>query len=202
MNPTATIQDTWPRRVHSKIVGTTFDGRQEILAECRRLGVQRLELVREPDNRYDNHAVAVEAQVGRNRLRLGYLSNSDRLCHDCGNLVGGSLFDRSRTLRCQECGHVFGYTDPVVGRRDNGETFVECPKCSESVDFWNAKVVACPDCGGIEYGRGGLATRFSRALAAGIHYDVRVMEYTGGDAGSDGKLKSMGCNIVIQRREE
>lgn len=201
MNAIATITDTWPRRVHSKIVGTTFEGRQEILARCKQLGIQRLELIREPENRYDTHAVAVEAQVGRHHLKLGYLTNSDRLCCDCGNLVGGSLFDRSRTLRCGECGHCFGYSDPVITRRGNGESMIECPSCGSSVDLWSAKVVPCPNCGGIEYGRGGLATRLSRAMAAGFNYEVRVMEYTGGDLGPDGKSKSLGCNIRIERHD-
>lgn len=194
--------DQYPRRVHTKIVGTTFEGRQDLLAECKLQGVTELRLVPDPHNRFDCNAIAIEANItDRNdstqTVRLGYLSNSDRVCSDCGQLVGAGLFDRSRTLRCGECDHVFGYSDPVVGRRNSGETFVSCPKCGDTVDMELAKLVICPGCGGSDFGRGGLATRFSRALAAGVQYRVRVMEYTGRENG-----KSLGCNIAIQRVED
>lgn len=198
---TATIQDAHPKKVHTKIVGVTFEGRQEVLRECQRLGVQRLELVLEPDNQYDENAVAVEARVGAKRLKLGYVTNSDRLCFDCGNLVGGSLFQRSRTFFCEACDSVFGFDDPAVSVGSDGESVIECPKCSAPVDFSNSRVVRCPSCGGTDFGRGGLATRLSRAIASGVVYDARVMEFTGGEAGPDGRTKSIGCNILIHRRD-
>jgi len=44
---------------HSKLVGVTFEGRQEIIA--RLIGDEPLRFRREPDNEYDNKAVAVDA---------------------------------------------------------------------------------------------------------------------------------------------
>lgn len=207
MNVVMTPRETWPGTVRTKIVGTTFEGRQDILAECRHQGIERLELIPEPRNRYDPCAIAVCARLrhgntGTRLVQLGYLSNSERVCSDCGNLVGGSLFERSRKLRCPECSAFFGYDDPVVVAGSDGASCMECPACGCSSDLSLAKVVICPRCGGIDFGRGGLATRMSRALAAGIVYTVRALDYTGGDSGPDGKQKSMGCNIVVEREDD
>lgn len=207
MNPTATMPDTFPKRFNTKVVGTTFEGRQQLLAECRRQDIRDLELVPDPTNRYDSHAVAVEARMvsdsGRAvTVRLGFLSNSDRVCSDCGKLVGAALFEKSRQLRCPECDFEFGYDDPVVTRGPSGISQMLCPRCGEDVELGLAKVVSCPGCGGTDFGRGGLATRLSRALAAGIHYRAWVEDYTGGDSTSDGRQRSLGCNIRIERIEK
>ena len=206
MEAQAVIEETWPKRCHTKIVGTTFEGRQELLARCRDQGVRDLELVPDPLNRYDPYAVAIEARINDEsgnptNIRLGFLSNSDRICSDCGTLVGGPMFERSRRLRCNDCGREFGYDDQVVTQDGNGVPIIECPGCHSSVDLGLSKVVVCPNCEGNDFGRGGLATRFSRALAAGVRYSVRVMEYTGGDIAPSGRQKSLGCNIRIQRSE-
>lgn len=145
--------DTWPKTIRTKIVGTTFEGRQDILAECRRQGVEALSLVPEPTSRYDPHAIAVEAQItsdsGRVKTaRLGFLSNSDRICSDCGMVVGGALFEKSRRLRCPECGQEFGYDSPVVTAGRDRVPVIECPGCGSSVELGLAKVVHCPSCGG------------------------------------------------------
>lgn len=206
MHAQAVLEETWPKKCHTKIVGCTFEGRQDILAACRDQGITELELVRDPLNRFDPHAVAIKASVrddqGRAKpVQLGFLSNSDRICCDCGAVVGASLFKQSRQLRCPECSEEFGYDDPVVSRGPGGTAVMLCPGCGEDVELDLAKVVVCPNCGGTDYGRGGLATRFSRALAAGIRYRVQVMEYTGGEVGRDGKARSMGCNIRIEKIE-
>lgn len=200
------LEEMWPRKCHTKIVGTTFEGRQEILATCRDQGVTELELVRDPLNRYDPHAVAIMANIrdvqGQAKsVQLGFLSNGDRICYDCGAVVGALLFKQSRRLRCPECSVEFGYDDPVVSRGPNGTAVMLCPGCGEDVELDLAKVVVCPSCSGTDYGRGGLATRFSRTLAAGIRYRVQVMEYTGGEIGRDGRARSMGCNIRIEKIE-
>lgn len=46
---------------HSKIVGVTFEGRQDIIARLG--GDEQLRFRREPDNQYDSNAVAVDALV-------------------------------------------------------------------------------------------------------------------------------------------
>jgi len=204
MNPTATATGMWPKRVNTKIVGTTFEGRQELLAECRKQDIRELELVRDPMNRYDPNAIGVEARITDESgnpmtIRLGFLSNSDRVCSDCGRLVGGALFEKSRRLRCPDCDFEFGYDDPVVSRGPDGVAMMLCPQCGEDVELGLAKIVSCPGCSGTDFGRGGLATRLSRALAAGVRYRARVEDFTGGEIGSDGKVKSLGCNIRIDR---
>lgn len=206
MQAQAVLEDTWPKRCHTKIVGCTFEGRQDILTTCRDQGVTELELVRDPLNRYDSHAVAIIATIKDEQgqaksVRLGFLSNSDRICCDCGAVVGATLFKQSHRLRCPECSEDFTIDTPVVTKNPDGTTAMLCPGCGESVELDLAKVVSCPHCGGTDYGRGGLATRFSRALAAGIRYRVQVMEYTGGEIGRDGKARSMGCNIRIAKIE-
>lgn len=46
---------------HSKLVGVSFEGRQEVIAELE--GDEELRFRREPDNEYDKNAVAVDALV-------------------------------------------------------------------------------------------------------------------------------------------
>ena len=115
----ATLCDLWPGKVNTKIVGTTFEGRQELLAQCRRQGVRELRLVPDPMNRYDPCAVGIEAEIrdsdgNLKTVRLGFLSNSDRVCSDCGKVVGGALFERSRTISCPNCCKGFGFDDRVL----------------------------------------------------------------------------------------
>lgn len=204
MNQSAMLCELWPLKVNTKIVGTTFEGRQELLAECRRQGVKQLKLVPDPMNKYDPCAVGVETEIQDNdgrpkTIRLGFLSNSDRVCSDCGKVVGGALFEKSKTVQCPSCCKGFGYDDRVIYQGTDGETAIECPRCGNDVDLHANKLVVCPSCGGTDFGRAGLATRFFRALAAGVQYRVCVADYTGGDIGPDGKRKSLGCNIRIER---
>jgi len=60
----------------------------------------------------DVHPIYAVLQFGV----IPFLSNSDRVCSDCGRLVGGALFEKSRRLRCPDCDFEFGYDDPVVSR--------------------------------------------------------------------------------------
>lgn len=67
---------------HSKIVGTTFEGRQNIISKLK--GDESLRVRREPENEYDPKAVAVDVCVGVpdefDWLPIGYIArdkNSD-----------------------------------------------------------------------------------------------------------------------------
>lgn len=199
------MTELWPHKVRTKIVGTTFEGRQDILDQCRRQNVKNLRLLPEPMNKYDPYAVAVVAEIrdadgSQKTVQLGYLSNSERVCSDCGQIVGGSYFEKSKTIQCPRCCKGFGYDDRVIISGPDGEPAIECPRCGSDVELHANKLVVCPSCRGTDFGRAGLATRFARALAAGVQYEVIVTDYTGGELGPGGKIKTLGSNIIIRRR--
>lgn len=188
----------FPSKVNTKIVGTTFEGRQEKLKLCEQQGIQVLSLRRDYTNQYDPEAVAVEAKVKSNNeeeetIQLGYLSNSDRMCIVCCRMMDGAQFSRSRTVKCPQCSEHFIYSKA-------GD--VACPKCGTHFKTENAKVVTCPTCYGDDWVRDGLASVISKAMQAGIQYSVRVTAYTGGDLDSKGKQKTRGCNILIEQLEK
>jgi len=57
---------------HSKIVGTTFENRQDILAHLE--GDESLRVRREPENQYDPRAVAVEVDIKGKWYPVGYIA--------------------------------------------------------------------------------------------------------------------------------
>ena len=57
---------------HSKIVGTTFDNRQDILAHLE--GSESLRVRREPENQYDPRAVAVDVDIKGKWYPVGYIA--------------------------------------------------------------------------------------------------------------------------------
>ena len=57
---------------HSKIVGTTFDNRQDILAHLA--GNESLRVRREPENQYDPRAVAVDVDIKGKWYPVGYIA--------------------------------------------------------------------------------------------------------------------------------
>lgn len=58
---------------HSKLVGVTFEGRQEVIDLLK--GDEELRFRREPENQYDSNAVAVDVQVGKNKwFPVGYIA--------------------------------------------------------------------------------------------------------------------------------
>lgn len=59
-------------KYHSKLVGVTFEGRQDIIAALS--GGEPLCFRREPDNEYDENAVAVDAVTENGQLPLGYIA--------------------------------------------------------------------------------------------------------------------------------
>ncbi|KXS44188.1 MAG: single-stranded-DNA-specific exonuclease [Candidatus Frackibacter sp. T328-2] len=56
-------------KFYTKVVGVTFENRQEIITELR--AGEKLKLVREPDNEYDESAIKVENNAGK---QIGYLN--------------------------------------------------------------------------------------------------------------------------------
>ena len=57
---------------HSKIVGTTFENRQDILAHLE--GDESLRVRREPENQYDPRAVAVDVDIKGKWYPVGYIA--------------------------------------------------------------------------------------------------------------------------------
>ena len=57
---------------HSKIVGTTFENRQDILAHLE--GSESLRVRREPKNQYDPRAVAVDVDIKGKWYQVGYIA--------------------------------------------------------------------------------------------------------------------------------
>ena len=57
---------------HSKIVGTTFENRQDILAHLE--GNESLRVRREPENQYDPRAVAVDVDIKGKWYQVGYIA--------------------------------------------------------------------------------------------------------------------------------
>lgn len=57
---------------HSKIVGTTFENRQDILAHLE--GNENLRVRREPENKYDPRAVAVDVDIKGKWYPVGYIA--------------------------------------------------------------------------------------------------------------------------------
>lgn len=57
---------------HSKLVGVTFEGRQEVIASLR--GKEPLRVRREADNKYDPKAVAVDVYKNDEWLPIGYIA--------------------------------------------------------------------------------------------------------------------------------
>lgn len=57
---------------HSKIVGTTFENRQDVLAHLE--GSESLRVRREPENQYDSRAVAVDVDIKGKWYLVGYIA--------------------------------------------------------------------------------------------------------------------------------
>lgn len=62
-------------KYHSKVVGVTFEGRQDVIKMLK--GDEELRVRREPNNEYDPNAVAVDALTSDDWLPIGYLSKDN-----------------------------------------------------------------------------------------------------------------------------
>lgn len=82
---------------HSKIVGVTFDDRQSVIAQLN--GSEPLRVRREPENKFDKNAVAIDAYLGEDIWApIGYIAkdkNSDLVRVLDG---GGSVFIKIASL--------------------------------------------------------------------------------------------------------
>lgn len=82
-------------KYHSKIVGVSFEGRQDIIAQMT--DKSQLRVRREPDNKFDPKAVAVDTLLGEEWRPIGYIAkdkNSDiAAALDAGNDVEVKLAD-------------------------------------------------------------------------------------------------------------
>lgn len=196
---TVTAPRRIPTTINTKIVGTTFEGRQAKLARCQELGIQTLYLRRDYANPYDPEAVAVEAHLVDSAgnisevVQLGYLSNSDRMCLVCGKMMDGLAFSKTKTVKCPECNKL---------SLSDGSGSSTCPECSTVFKTENAKTIVCPTCYSTDWVRDGLASVVSRVISSGVNYRVRVLDYTGGTVDDKGKTKSRGCNIRLEQLED
>ena len=189
----------YPKRIMTKIVGTSFEGRQRLLEKAELHDIRILDLVPDGGNpaHGDPYAIAVEAPVYRrdikvNSVRLGFVSNADRMCVICGRMMDGPSFSRSKVVKCPEC----ALSQPFC---DTGDTHT-CTGCATVMDVRPNKTVACPTCGSEDWARDGLATLITASMRAGNLYSCRVQEYTGGEINErTGKKKSLGCNIIIEQ---
>lgn len=196
----------------TKLVGTTFQGRQELLRRLKEEQLQTATLEREPTNPYDPDAILVTV-VFRDgtKAAVGHIQNSDRKClgtlangKECGAIIEGGAVNKSRTVKCPGCS-----TMPFTADKDNTTVVLEgtdkvkyttCPNCGTTFKF-NMHNVYVHSCGCSEQARVGLASTICRAMEAGRAFTVRILEVTGGDIGEDGKQRSFGCNIFVEKDE-
>lgn len=69
----------------SKVSGTTFNNRQKALARLAKINPKNIsvELIREPDNKYDSNAIGVHVSVdGGNLYQIGYMHLANELRAD------------------------------------------------------------------------------------------------------------------------
>ena len=60
---------------HSKLVGVSFEGRQDVIAKLK--GDEPLRFRREPENLYDSNATAVDVMVGKDWCAIGYIAKDN-----------------------------------------------------------------------------------------------------------------------------
>ena len=178
--------------IRTKLVGVTFEGRQELLQICKQQNVSILRLEPETNNKYDPDAIAVYAELkdDKEKLRpvnIGHIANSDRLCEICENVMDGTLFSRSKKIKCPDS--TCGYVQEAGLKTDS----ITCERCNKEIVTQGNRTMLCNVCGDSSWIRNGLASRLRRAMEKGHRYFCRVVDYTGGEDG-----KSMGCNVEIE----
>jgi predicted metal-binding protein len=194
----------------TKLVGTSFSGRQELLARAKAEKLLTLILEREPTNLFDTDAITatVTFRDGTKAI-LGHIQNGDRKClgllpngKDCGAIIEGGVVNRSMTVQCPGCSFLFSAdrnTQDTVKEGLDVVKYTTCPKCSTRFRHNQHNIYVCK-CGCYQQQRIGLASELCRDMEQGIAYKARILEVTGGDT-VNGKKRSFGCNIWIEKDE-
>lgn len=192
----------------TKLVGTTFNNRQALLARVKVEKIETIILAREPNNLYDPEAItaSVTFRDGTSAV-IGHIQNSDRMCcgtlkdgRPCGAIIEGNVVSKSRTVACPGCGLLFTADKYNTTIRMEGQDRILWTKCSvcNTVFRFNKHNIYVHSCGCYQQVRCGLASALCRGMEDGIQYTAKVLEVTGGDVGEDGKLRNLGCNIRIE----
>lgn len=93
-----------PTKFFTKVVGTTFEGRQAYIKLAKEAGVTQVNLRREPTNPYDGFAIAADVILPTGEeLQLGYISNKERECNKCGKITPAPRPNREPV--CPICGN-------------------------------------------------------------------------------------------------
>lgn len=192
----------------TKLVGTTFNNRQALLARVKAENLEDIILSREPGNMYDSEAITASVifRDGTPAV-IGHIQNSDRMClgtlangKECATVIEGSIVSKSRNVVCPGCGLLFladKYNTIIQMEGQDKVKRTKCAACNTQFRF-NKHNVFVHSCGCYQQVRCGLASALCRGLEEGLHYTARILEITGGDIGEDGKLHSYGCNIRIE----
>ncbi len=194
----------------TKLVGTTFNNRQALLARVKAENIEDIILTREPSNQFDPEAIqASVAFLDGTTAVIGHIQNSDRMClgtlkngKDCGAIIEGSIVSKSRTVACPGCGLLFTadkYNTVIQMEGEDKVKWTKCAACNTQFRF-NKHNIYVHSCGCYQQVRCGLASALCRGMEEGIQYIGRILEITGGDTGEDGKLRSYGCNIRIEAK--
>lgn len=104
---------------YSKLAGVSFEGRQDVIASLK--GEEALRVRREPDNKHDPKAVAVDAQVNKEWIPIGYIArdknNDIASTLDSGKEVGIKLSEVTGGGEKNYGVNIFlSYTKPKVER--------------------------------------------------------------------------------------
>jgi len=198
------------KKTISKLVGTTFNNRQALLARVKAENLEDIILTREPSNMYDPEAI-VASVIFRDGTPavIGHIQNSDRMClgtlangKECGAIIEGSIVSKSRTVACPGCGLLFladKYNTIIQMEGQDKVKWTKCSACNTQFRF-NKHNVYVHSCGCFQQVRCGLASSLCRGMEEGLEYIARILEVTGGDTGEDGRLHSYGCNILIEAK--
>jgi hypothetical protein len=192
----------------TKLVGTTFNDRQALLARVKAENLEDIILTREPSNMYDPEAItaSVTFRDGTTAV-IGHIQNSDRMClgtlangKECGAIIEGIIVSKSRTVACPGCGLLFTadkFNTVIKLEGMDKVKWTKCAACNTEFRF-NKHNVFVHSCGCYQQVRCGLASSLCRGMEEGIEYAGRILEVTGGELGEDGKLRSYGCNLRIE----
>jgi hypothetical protein len=194
----------------TKLVGTTFNNRQTLLARVKAENLEDIILSREPSNMYDPEAIIASITFGDGTTAvIGHIQNSDRMClgtlkngQACGAIIEGIIVSKSRTVVCPGCGLLFTadkFNTVIQMEGQDNVKWTKCSTCNTQFRF-NKHNVFVHSCGCYQQVRCGLASTLCRGIEEGLEYIARILEITGGEIGEDGRLHSYGCNIRIEAK--